>query len=1526
MQCITGFSLHTDNTCTPQAIPYCATQSGFTCTACSATYSKVESVAHPEATSQGTTTEAYTSDVCGTTAAACVAVVAPTNGALGTCTGAAMAHGATCQTTCNDGYASSGAATTCLHSVLTTPQCGIANCATHSGVLCAACDTGYMLAADRLSCTAAVITKCFPTPIANCMIQVGYHCNLCGPGYTGHAEYKACYLMPVVLTAKTDFTFEASAYTANFAIEGLASNTEYSCSVGVEAQDASTASAGALYSAPSAAVSMHTDTTLPGTFAFLNRNGTVREDAGTFQVCVERTVGASGQAEVRVRWQTEVSGCTDLGSGCADDLHTLTFANGEKGKCVNVVIVDDAVYQGPSVTYWAEIEEVTPAGAIVGATSRMDVFVTDDDDAGIIRFGNLTFSASEGVANGIFTLPVLRDLGTSGFCEVEYRVRAYSQSAAGIVITTPAAYGLDYVNATGTFSFNDGVSAASIPVSIVNDAIYDPNEQFTVKLVSIRTLESGAVIDVGRNLALVTIDDDGDQMPPLQPPKPTFRANDLTGGMIKLMMAAPSNIGGNPQDVAIEQYRVSMHTTVNVTNDGSVNSVATVTDLAMYHALDQAHNDSAFPFLSWYSAADSVAAHSDGMPYVVQRGDSISSLEVAGLSADTQYLFSVAVRNNGRDQNYSVQSEILDVTTLQQSAPTVPQNLVQSQIAAVNGTGFERFATGLSTGGSIRLDWVPPIDRGGVPLAEISYTLYSCQEFSTAETCSTLADLADVTNRTCSQANTVEVGTFLGGDLAGTVYELAAYSKLHVDCPYRFRVKAAFGDFRSEQSPWVEARTAPVPTLPGQPATALYRSQVQDGVVHTGGQINLVVSRPRDEGGTPILGYAVAIKQDDVWVDCFFGTGVTTSDATLQQNIDDLANATAVPLRLARYPEDDDMCAPTDTVCLRSLFSRDCSLLPSTEYDVRVQAYRNAPLTCTAVDMPYAGCTAAACTAVDTPYAGCIDTAADASTVLPSPWELGEELLLQVTTAKPSIPGPPVIHEQTFSTGGHVRLSIRPSNDFGGIAISSYEWFVYNFSGSVGSDNYGVTPCPSECTSPYASLPDALDTHKSLCNFATSTSFQGPEGPTAQIPIQFHPSNTDGSFWYNASVDLYHLRANSVYRIFATAKNVISSCDTSNTIDTLSLYFDAHTAAPTAPTAVRSLAHDDTAPSGGTCLRVTWMAPIDTGGNRNVSYYKVALAAGIGTSTACGMRLGNSAYALPRYEVMVPAPLADKAHSCYPQATYDYSFGYLCSNSAYHVSVSAVSVVHDSTLVGEALESPVEIISVSTSDPSSPGAPIDTPTMPTSTTASSATVEWAPPADTGGAPVRTYTVYYKSVSTGLELSTLYNSSSAGNMDKPTGPLRITGLAADTTYEVQVAAETVAGLGAKGAALSLMTAQAVPPADPTPPQVTASSGGGVSLELPPPADTGGSALTAIVYQLFIDGVLVLCVRGDGKYYKPPYPAPVLDTDPQRLHDGGPYRVPEQAPDDGRPPRHRRGVRLRLQPPRLRSRSRVCNARP
>jgi len=326
------------------------------------------------------------------------------------------------------------------------------------------------------------------------MIQVGYHCNLCGPGYTGHTDYKACYLLPVVLTAKTDFTFAARAYTASFAIAGLTSDTEYSCSVGVEAGDATTTSAGALYSAPSAAVSMRTDTTLPGTFAFLNGNGTVGEDAGTFEVCIERTVGATGEVVVSFRWQTQFSGCADLGSGCANSAHTLTFADNEKSKCVDVDIVDDEVYQGPSVAYWAEIETVSP-GAVVGVTSVMDVSVTDDNDAGVIRFGSLDaagvtqFNASEGVADGIacpiqciFNLPVSRVLGSSGDFVVEFRVNTYSQSNARIAIATPAEYGSDYVNGTFTFTFTNGQSAATIPVTIENDAVYDPGEQFTVEL------------------------------------------------------------------------------------------------------------------------------------------------------------------------------------------------------------------------------------------------------------------------------------------------------------------------------------------------------------------------------------------------------------------------------------------------------------------------------------------------------------------------------------------------------------------------------------------------------------------------------------------------------------------------------------------------------------------------------------------------------------------------------------------------------------------------------------------------------------------------------------------------------------------------------------------------------------------------------------------------------------------------------------------------------------------------------------
>jgi hypothetical protein len=110
-------------------------------------------------------------------------------------------------------------------------------------------------------------------------------------------------------------------------------------------------------------------------------------------------------------------------------------------------------------------------GATLGPRTDITLTIRDNDQGGVIRFRASTLRVRE-TPGGPFTIPVLRTgLNLASNVSVDYAV-----------IGGTATNGADYVLANGTLTFGAGQAAASIPVTILDDALPDGDETLIVGL------------------------------------------------------------------------------------------------------------------------------------------------------------------------------------------------------------------------------------------------------------------------------------------------------------------------------------------------------------------------------------------------------------------------------------------------------------------------------------------------------------------------------------------------------------------------------------------------------------------------------------------------------------------------------------------------------------------------------------------------------------------------------------------------------------------------------------------------------------------------------------------------------------------------------------------------------------------------------------------------------------------------------------------------------------------------------------
>ena len=226
----------------------------------------------------------------------------------------------------------------------------------------------------------------------------------------------------------------------------------------------------------------------------------VAEDGGPARVTVTRTGGSSGSVSVDL---VTSDGSATAGADYAATTATLTLGDGVMSQSVDIAITDDSSYEDDE-SFTVALSNVT-GGASLGIPATATVTIVEDDvppAAGNLKFSGARYTVREDA--GTVQITVTRTGGSFGVVGVEYASTDDSAIA-----------GSDYVASSGTLTFADGEMSQRIDLTIIDDSVFEGNENFMMQLSN----ASGGASIGSPSLATVTISENENRPPITPPPK-----------------------------------------------------------------------------------------------------------------------------------------------------------------------------------------------------------------------------------------------------------------------------------------------------------------------------------------------------------------------------------------------------------------------------------------------------------------------------------------------------------------------------------------------------------------------------------------------------------------------------------------------------------------------------------------------------------------------------------------------------------------------------------------------------------------------------------------------------------------------------------------------------------------------------------------------------------------------------------------------------------------------------------------------
>ncbi len=223
----------------------------------------------------------------------------------------------------------------------------------------------------------------------------------------------------------------------------------------------------------------------------------VEGNSGTTTMTYTVSLSAPSGRDVYVNYAT-ASGTATAGSDYTSTSGYLMFSPGQTSQTVSVSVIGDTLYE-PDETVYLNLS--TPTYATLGRSQAVGTIVNDDPLPTVSVADASVVEGNSGTTAMTFTLSLSQALTSTA--TVNYATADGSATA-----------GSDYQAASGTVTFNPGVTSQTVTVLVDGDTVYEGNEVFSLNL------SNASGVNLGRSQALGTIVNDD--------PVPTLSINDVT--------------------------------------------------------------------------------------------------------------------------------------------------------------------------------------------------------------------------------------------------------------------------------------------------------------------------------------------------------------------------------------------------------------------------------------------------------------------------------------------------------------------------------------------------------------------------------------------------------------------------------------------------------------------------------------------------------------------------------------------------------------------------------------------------------------------------------------------------------------------------------------------------------------------------------------------------------------------------------------------------------------------------------------
>jgi len=267
----------------------------------------------------------------------------------------------------------------------------------------------------------------------------------------------------------------------------------------------------------------------PPTVAFTTTASNATE--ATTAVTIPVTLSAAYSQTVTVGYS--VTGGTATGSGTDFTLAsgTLTFTAGVTSQDVAITVNNDTLDEANETII---VTLASPTVATLG-TNTVHTYTIDDNDATpTVAFTGTASNAAESTT--AVTIPVTLSAASGLTVTVGYSVTGGTATAGGT----------DFTLASGTLTFNPGVTSQDVSVTVVNDTTDEPNETIII------TLASPTNSTLGTNTAhTYTINDDDNG------PTVAFSATTSIGGEATTAVTIPVTLAAASGQTVTVDYSVT---------------------------------------------------------------------------------------------------------------------------------------------------------------------------------------------------------------------------------------------------------------------------------------------------------------------------------------------------------------------------------------------------------------------------------------------------------------------------------------------------------------------------------------------------------------------------------------------------------------------------------------------------------------------------------------------------------------------------------------------------------------------------------------------------------------------------------------------------------------------------------------------------------------------------------------------------------------------------------------------------------